>query len=92
MEKKSFNFLHSDSENRIYIDSKNNDLKLLFILNYYHNFTFNFDFWQEKTILSINQSVLFIHIDTSFLLLDFSQKQQKRNRKRNALQNKQTYK
>ena len=32
MEKKSFNFLHSDSENRIYIDSKNNDLKVPFKL------------------------------------------------------------
>ena len=32
MEKRSFNFLHSDSENRIYIDSKNNDLKIPFKL------------------------------------------------------------
>jgi len=32
MEKKSFNFLHSDSENRIYIDSKNNDLRVPFKL------------------------------------------------------------
>ena len=32
MEKQSFNFLHSDSENRIYIDSKNNDLKIPFKL------------------------------------------------------------
>jgi len=32
MEKKSFNFLHSDSENRIYIGSKNNDLKVPFKL------------------------------------------------------------
>ena len=32
MEKKSFNFLHSDSENRIYIVSKNNDLRVPFKL------------------------------------------------------------
>ena len=32
MEKKSFNFLHSDSENRIYIDSKINDLRVPFKL------------------------------------------------------------